>query len=56
MPVLQSSYGFLRHRTGSVPRSARIFGADSMLDAVMLVLGSGAFALFLAYVTLCANL
>jgi len=27
-----------------------------MLDAAMLILGWGAFALFLAYVTLCANL
>jgi hypothetical protein len=56
MAVPQSSYGFLRHRTGSVPGRARILGADSMLDSVMLVLGSGAFALFLAYVMLCANL
>jgi len=27
-----------------------------MLDAVMLILGWGAFALFLGYVALCANL
>jgi hypothetical protein len=57
---LELPHFFLMGRSRSLPLpdalGARTRGSKQMLDAVMLVLGFGAFALFLGYTALCASL